>query len=38
MARQLFTSDQSFNSALMMDTFNKNVEDWQNALAIDDNT
>lgn len=38
MTRQLFTSDQSFNSALMMDTFNKNVEDWQNALAIDDNT
>lgn len=38
MARQLFTADQSFNSALMMDTFNKNIEDWQNALAIDDNT
>lgn len=38
MARQLFTADQSFNAALMMDTFNKNIEDWQNALAIDDNT
>ena len=38
MARQLFTADQSFNSALMMDTFNKNMEDWQNALAVDDNT
>lgn len=38
MARQLFTADQSFNSALMMDTFNKNMEDWQNALAIDDTT
>jgi hypothetical protein len=38
MARQLFTADQSFNAALMMDAFNKNIEDWQNALAIDDNT
>lgn len=36
LARQLFTADQSFNAALMMDTFNKNVEDWQKALAIDD--
>lgn len=38
MARQLFTADQSFNAALMMDTFNKNMEDLQNALAIDDTT
>lgn len=38
MARQLFTADSSFNAALMMDTFNKNMEDWQNALAIDDTT
>ena len=38
MAKQLFTSDQSFNAALMLDTFNKNVEDWQSALAIDDDT
>lgn len=38
LARQLMTADGSFNAALMMDTFNKNVEDWQNALAIDDQT
>lgn len=38
MARQLFTADSSRNTALMLDAFNQNTEDWLNALKIDDDT
>ena len=38
LVRSMFTSDNSQNMAMLYDTFNKNMEDFQQALAIDDAT
>lgn len=38
LVKSMFTSDNSQNMAMLYDTFNKNMEDFQQALAVDDAT